>query len=241
MKTQQRKKFRGRRAVLAAVAVAAASMLATTAAAAERLLLLGGEVADAAYYSFVGALLPMGAREGGRGWFQRYWIDAFGYEYDGGPGRVQADAYGLEGALGYGGANELGWWSVSLGLRYTDTSLEPDDEGANARGSQLGGKFQVDFERRLADRWRVNGIASYTSEQNGYWMRGRLMHGASPTRGLGFEALANGNDEADAVAVGLVKTFEPAASGFSVGLKAGYRFQDDADGAYGGVEFGYPF
>ena len=67
------------------------------------------------------------------------------------------------------------------------------------------------------------------------------MHGASPTRGFGFEALANGNDEADATAIGLVKTFEPGASGFSVGLKAGYRFQDDADGAYGGLELGYSF
>jgi hypothetical protein len=240
MKTHRAMSF-ARRVVRAALVVGAGSTVAVTASAADRLLLLGGEVADAAYYSFVGTVLPVGSREGGRGWYQRYWVDAFGYEYDGGPGRVQADAYGLEGALGYGGSNELGWWSVSLGLRYTDTSLDPDDPSANARGGQLGGKFQVDFERKLADEWRAGGIASYTSEQNGYWVRGRLMHGAAPTRAFGFEALANGNDEADATAVGLVKTFEPGPSRFSVGLKAGYRFQEDADGAYGGVEVGYSF
>ncbi|HET7202577.1 MAG TPA: cellulose biosynthesis protein BcsS [Steroidobacteraceae bacterium] len=231
-----------RRAALAFLALGAGSTLAVAnAAAADRLLLFGGEVADAAYYSFVGTVLPAGARRDGRGWYQRYWVDAFGYEYEGGPGRVQADAYGLEASLGYGASDELGWWSVSFGLRYTDTSLDPDDVSANARGSQLGGKFQVDFERTLADRWRLGGIGSYTSEQDGYWVRGRLMHGASATRALGLEALANGNDEADATAVGLVKTFEPGPSRFSVGLKAGYRFQDDADGAYAGAEFGYRF
>jgi hypothetical protein len=193
------------------------------AVAADRLLLVGAEAADAAYYSYVGALVPFGERKDGRGWYQRYWVDAFGYEYDGGPGRVEADAYGVEAALGYGGSDELGWWSVSAGLRHTDTRLEPDDRQARARGSQLG------------------GIASYSNEQNGYWVRGRLMHGATQTRTFGVEAVANGNDEADATAAGFVTTFRPGQARWTVGLKAGYRFQDDADGAYGGLEFGYAF
>jgi hypothetical protein len=211
------------------------------AVAADRLLLVGAEAADAAYYSYVGALVPFGERKDGRGWYQRYWVDAFGYEYDGGPGRVEADAYGVEAALGYGGSDELGWWSVSAGLRHTDTRLEPDDRQARARGSQLGGKLQIDFERRVAPDWRLAGIASYSNEQNGYWVRGRLMHGATQTRTFGVEAVANGNDEADATAAGFVTTFRPGQARWTVGLKAGYRFQDDADGAYGGLEFGYAF
>ena len=211
------------------------------AGAAERLLLVGAEAADAAYYSYVGAIVPFGTREDGRGWYQRYWVDAFGYEYDGGPGRVEADAYGVEAALGYGGSSALGWWSVSAGLRHTDTQLEPDDRRANARGSQLGGKLQFDFERTVAQDWRIAGIASYSNEQNGYWLRGRLMHGASQARTFGVEAVANGNDEADATAAGFVTTFRPGTARVTVGLKAGYRFQDDADGVYGGVEFGYAF
>jgi hypothetical protein len=227
---------------LRAAALALAACSTTSATAADRLLLVGGEVADAAYYGFVGTLLPFGNRRDGRGWYQRYWIDAFGYEYDGGVGRVQADAHGFEAALGYGGSDELGWWSVSAGLRHTDTELEPDDRNASARGSQLGGKLQVDFERTLSATWRVAGIASWTSEQSGYWLRARLMHGAAASGAFGFEAIANGNDEAEATAVGLVRTFKPEASSrFSVGLKAGYRFQQDADGAYGGVEIGYAF
>lgn len=229
------------RALIVAVLGIGALLGGLRASAAERLLLVGAEAADAAYYSYVGALVPFGERKDGRGWYQRYWVDAFGYEYDGGPGRVEAEAYGVEAALGYGGSNELGWWSVSAGLRHTDTDLRPDDRRASARGSQLGGKLQFDFERKVAQDWRIAGIASYSNEQNGYWMRGRLMHAASQARTFGVEAVANGNDEADATAAGFVATFRPDASRFSLGLKAGYRFQEDADGVYGGFEFGYAF
>jgi len=224
--------------LLSAVCWAATPMAA---AAQDRLFLTGGEVADAAYYSYVGAVLPLGQRKNGRGWTQRYWLDAFGYEYDGAPGRVQADAYGAEAALGYGGSNERGWWNASLGLRYTDTDLDPDDPSASARGSQLGGKLQLEADGKVAEGWRLGGIASYSNEQNGYWARARLMRGATPARAFGVEAVANGNDEADATAAGFVATFQPAASRWSIALKAGYRWQEDADGAYGGVELGYGF
>jgi hypothetical protein len=229
------------RAVIVAVFGSGSMLAGPRALAADRLLLVGAEAADAAYYSYVGALVPFGKRKDGRGWYQRYWVDAFGYEYDGGPGRVEADAYGVEAALGYGGSSDLGWWSVSAGLRHSDTQLKPDDRRANARGSQLGGKLQFDFESKVAQDWRIAGIASYSNEQNGYWVRGRLMHGTTQARSFGVEAVANGNDEADATAAGFVTTFRPGNARYTLGLKAGYRFQDDADGAYGGLEFGYAF
>jgi hypothetical protein len=229
------------RAVIVAVFGSGSMLAGPRALAADRLLLVGAEAADAAYYSYVGALVPFGERKDGRGWYQRYWVDAFGYEYDGGPGRVEADAYGVEAALGYGGSSDLGWWSVSAGLRHTDTRLKPDDRRANARGSQLGGTLQFDFESKVAQDWRIAGIASYSNEQNGYWVRGRLMHGTTQARSFGVEAVANGNDEADATAAGFVTTFRPGNARYTLGLKAGYRFQDDADGAYGGLEFGYAF
>jgi hypothetical protein len=230
--------------IVAAVAIALGGLCATApeAEAQERLFLVGGEIAEAAYYGYVGTVLPFGTREQGRGWFQRYWVDAYGYEYQGGPGRVQADAYGLEAALGYGGSSAHGWWSASLGLRYTDTSLDPDDPSAQARGSQFGGKAQVEAEGRLAGRWRLGGIASYSNEQDSYWARARLMRLGPGGSANGIEAIAGGNDEADSVAVGFVTILRgDPRSGWTVGLKAGYRFQDDADGAYAGVELGYGF
>jgi hypothetical protein len=229
-----------RRTVLAVMAGLGSVFAASTAVAQDKLLLFGGEIADAAYYSYVGTVLPLGERKDGRGWFQRYWLDGYGYEYDGGPGRVEATAYGLECALGYGGASRNGWWGVSLGVRYTDTSLSPDDPTATARGSQTGGKLQVETEQRVGDAWRVGGIASYSNEQNAYWGRARVMHGR-PARSFGVEAIAIGNDEADAVATGFVASFQPTGSKWSAAVRAGYRFQQDADGAYGGIEVGYSF
>lgn len=224
--------------LLAALALAAC----TTVRADERLFLAGGEYADSAYYSYTGLILPGPARANGRGFMQRYWLDRYGYHYLGGPGRVEASAWGAEAALGYGASSATGWWTVSLGVRYTDTDLTPDDRGAGARGSQVGGKLQVEVEHALASAWRVGAIASYANQQNGYWGRVRLMHGPAPARAFGVEVVANGNDEADSTAAGFVFTARPAAGKVTVSLKAGYRFQaDDYDGAYGGLEFGYAF
>lgn len=207
----------------------------------DRLLLAGGEYSDAAYYAYTGVVLPGPGREDGQGFLQRYWLDRFGYEYDGGPGRVEARAWGAEAALGYGASSAAGWWSAYLGVRYTDTDLTPDDPSAEARGSQVGGKIQLEAERALSAAWRASAIVSYANQQNGYWGRARLMHGQTRARAFGVEFVASGNDEVDSTATGLVFTASPVDSRWSASLKAGYRFQDEGDGAYGGLEFGYRF
>ena len=229
-----------KRAHLAMSALAVAACL--PARADDRLLLAGGEYADAAYYTFAGLIRPGPGRENGRGFIQRYWVDRFGYEYVGGPGRVEASAWGAEAALGYGASSANGWWTVSLGVRYTDTDLTPDDPDAKARGSQVGGKFQVELEHSVSPSWRLGAIASYANQQNGYWGRARLMHGSTPARQFGVEFVASGNDEAESTAAGLVFTARPASSRMTVSVRAGYRWQaDDYDGAYGGLEIGYGF
>ncbi len=216
-------------------------LAASLAHADERYFLAGGEYADAAYYSYAGLIVPGPGRKNGRGFLQRYWVDSFGYEYDGAPGRVEARAVGAEAALGYGASGIRGWWAVSAGLRYTDTDLRPDDPSATARGGQLGGKFQFDGEATLHSQWRAGFIASYATRQDGYWSRLRLTRPVTPAFSGGIELVANGNDEADATAVGAVLGLRPSSTPWSVQFKAGYRFQTDADGAYGGIEFGYGF
>jgi len=224
------------RSLLALACLCAASAVVAD----DRLFLAGAEVSDGAYYGYTGLILPGPHRENGRGFVQRYWLDSFGYEYDGATDRIKATAYGAEAALGYGTSSERGWGTVSLGLRFTNTDLSPDDPAAKARGSQLGVKFQLEGERQIADAWRLGGAASYTSEQDSYWARVRLMHG-TPARALGAEFVANGNNEAHSEAAGFVVSFQPRAGAWSVGLKAGYRKQSGADGPYGGVELGYAF
>jgi hypothetical protein len=217
-------------------------LLVTPLAHAEDSLLLGGaEASNAAYYTYLGAIVPGAGRKNGRGFFQRYWLDGFGYDYDGAPGRIEARAWGAEASLGWGTSSPTGWGSVSAGLRFTDTSLSPDDPAATARGSQLGLKLQFDGEHDLGDSWRLGAIASYTTRQDGYWARLRLMHRGSAGRSLGVEIVANGNDEVDSTAAGLVYVLQPPARRWSVSLKAGYRLQDGGDGAYGGIEFSRGF
>jgi hypothetical protein len=226
-----------RRLVLLACVFAAPAVQAQ-----DRLFLAGGEYADAAYYAYTGLILPgPGKRENGRGFVQRYWLDWLGYQYDGAPGLVKAKAYGAEAALGYGASSAAGWATFSVGARFTNTDLDPDDPSATARGKQWGAKFQLEGERDLAPSWRAGAIASYTAGQDGYWARVRLMHRVNSSAAFGGEAIANGNTEADATAVGLVYAAQPQGGKWSVNFKAGYRFQTDADGAYGGIEFGYAF
>lgn len=211
------------------------------ASAEDRLFLMGGEVGAASYYSYAGVVLPGPGREAGRGLLQRYWVDAFGYEYDGGPGRVKARAYGGEAALGYGTSSALGWVSGFLGARFTDTDLTPDDNTAEARGQQLGLKAELQAERALATHWRGGVIASYSSQQQGYWLRGRLTRGAAGAQYVGPEVVMAGNSESRSKAIGLVYGTRLRESSWSAAVKAGYRDDSGDDGVYAGLELGYAF
>lgn len=217
-------------------------LLPAFAAAGERLALAGAEASEGAYYSYLGAVLPAPGRAGGLGWLQRYWFDAYGYEYDSGTGPLtKARAYGVEAALGYGTRMPGGWASAYLGLRHADTDLSPDDPSAKARGGQTGLKLDVQGEQELAPGWRGNGIASVTSAERGWWLRGRLLHDLSPEKSLGGEVVVGGNDESRSRALGLVLLLKPESRPWSVGLKAGYRRDSDSDGIYAGFELGYGF
>ena len=175
------------------------------------------------------------------GFFQRYWVDRFGYEYDGAPGRVEADVWGGEAALGYVTPTHSGWWSGSVGLRYTDTSLSPDDPDASARGSQASAKFQLETDQEIAPKWRLAAIGSYTIKQNQYWGRLRATRRVSPQWSIAGEAVANGNDETDSIATGLVAIWQPASTRWTIGVKSGYRHEDAQDGVYAGIELGTAF
>lgn len=214
---------------------------ATGAHAGDRILLAGGEAGDTDYYSYVGLALPLGSRQDGRGFVQRYWLDRFGYEYDSGSTRIEADAYGAEAAVGYVWSSPRGWSEASVGARYTDTDLDPDDPSAEARGSQLGAKVQFQGEWSVAAPWRVGLIASWANQQSAYWSRARLMRQVAPRTALGAEVVAGGNDESRSTAAGAAMTLRPGETDWSIGLHAGYRWQEESDSIYAGIELGYSF
>ena len=207
----------------------------------DSLLMAGGEVSETDFYSYLGVMLPGPGYENGRGFIQRYWPDRFGYEYEGAAGEVDAKVWGGEAAVGYVIPTRSGWWSTSVGLRFTDTELSPDDRSASARGKQFSPKVQLEGDTEIAQKWRLGAIGSYTIEQSQYWGRIRLLRRMASEWSVGAEAIANGNDEMDSIAAGTVLIWQPDSQRWSLAFKAGYRFQDGYDGTFGGLEIGHPF
>ena len=48
-----------------------------------------------------GVRFPLPGSTLGKGWVQRYWLDSYTYSYASGPGRIDADVWGVEAMLGY--------------------------------------------------------------------------------------------------------------------------------------------
>ncbi len=206
--------------------------------AADRHVLAGGEVSRDAFHAYSGIVVPLTDPATGRGFVQRYWVDRYGYDYAGSGNVVTARAWGAEAALGYGASSASGWAAVSVGLRYTDTSLSPDDPQARARGGQFGARLQLEGEREMRPGWRVSAIAAASSRSDEYWARLRSMHRAAEALAIGAEFVAGGNADYRARSAGIVLALRPAASGWSVALKAGGRRERGETGGYAGLEFG---
>ena len=145
----------------------------TQAGADGKLALAGAEYGgDNAYY-YAGLLVPFTGSDLGNGFVQRYWVDWLRYEYDDGNQTVTAKAPGAAVALGYSRSVEPGSIGVYAGPVYRNTSLSPDDRDSDVRGGQWGMNLSLQGERKLDERWRANGIASYTTGTASYWTRGR--------------------------------------------------------------------
>jgi hypothetical protein len=207
----------------------------------DRIFLSGAEASRNDYYTYIGTVIPGPGWQNGKGFFQRYWLDRFGYEYEAGVRDIQARAWGGEAALGYVNPTSRGWWSASVGLKYSDTNLSPDDRAASARGAQISPKVQLEADTQLAPAWRLAAIASYTFDQSQYWGRMRATRRLSSRWSAGGELTVNGNDEFDSIGTGIVGVWQPDSSLWSLALKTGYRFQDGDDGVFVGMEIGRSF
>jgi len=202
--------------------------------------LAGGEASARDFYTYVGAVLPLPGNRLGQGFVQRYWLDYFGYEFQGAPGEVRARAWGAEALVGYQTSSQRNWGSLYVGVRYTDTTLTPADPGADVSGSAFGVKVLAEGETWLDERWRVNGIASYAFAQSGYWVRGRALRTLPNRLHLGPEVVLAGNPDYDTQRYGLVLGGFRALGG-SLDVKGGYSTGSSGSSGYGGIEFFRPF
>ena len=138
----------------------------------DKLALAGAEYGgDNAYY-YAGLLAPFPGSNLGNGFVQRYWVDWLRYEYDNSSQTITAKAPGVAVALGYSRSAASGSISVYAGPVYRNTNLSPDDPESDVRGAQWGVNLSLQAESRFDERWRANGIASYTTGTASYWTRG---------------------------------------------------------------------
>jgi len=204
--------------------------------AGEKLFLTGIEGGKSDnFYTFLGLVAPLGDNNLGDGWVQKYWLDYLGYTYNTDQ-RITAKAVGVEAMLGYQTSGPTFWAGVFTGLRYNNTSLEPDDPGNETNGEHIWLKTQFEGGTNLAENWKTTGIASYTFGAKSYWLRTRLKYSLSKDLFTGPEAVLMGDPNYQAWQLGwFVTGFEPLP-GLKLGVKASARITegtDDVDGLVG--------
>jgi len=188
------------------------------------------------YYLGLGVIIPLPHYVLGHGWVQRYWIDHYTYSYESGPRRIDATVFGAQAMLGYQASKPGLSGAAYLGLRYSNTSLSPDDPGNSARGDQFRPAAQLEGSKDFSAKWRGEGIVAYTFGLNGYWARARVLRNLSGTKFVGPELIVQGDPTYDAQKVGVVFGGLQPFSRVFMNLRAGYRFQSGADSPYIGVE-----
>lgn len=228
-----------------------AGVLASGALADGRLLLAGTELRpEGERYAYLGAIMPLpGDNALGRGWVQRYWVDAVRYSYEvSNPAlygvdrqRIRGSVTGLEAAVGYMfQAGDLGVAGYA-GVRHADTALSPDDPGSRIRGAKLWPKFQLEVNKPLASRWRSENIASYVVGLDGYWLRSRLMHTTHLGHDAGPELVVVGDRDFRALKLGMTYGGIRPTPDLSVSFRGGIHLQTEATGPYVGVDLGLNF
>lgn len=215
---------------------------ALQASAADSIALGGAEAGADNSYLYAGVVRPLQGSTLGNGVVQRYWVDRTTYRYDGSNGKIDAEAWGVEGALGYQGSHDQTWWGAYAALVYRDTHLSPDDPTSKARGEKFRGKVQVEGETPLSASWRINGNASYVFGQQNYWVRGRLLYRLSGTLSTGPEVLTQGDPDYKISQVGWVVTGLRPTPDLDLGLKLGAKkARGESTQAYLGIELSHSF
>lgn len=209
------------------------------------LTMTGGETNTGTTYSalYAGIIMPIHSRLGGlgNGMVQRLWVDRLTYSYDNGGQLTQAEQRGIEGSLGYQKSGPWGSWATFAGVVYRDTQFTPDALNNPARGGFIRGRFQIEGERILNDKWRANVNANYVTGQNSYWARGRLLYNLNERMLVGPEAIVLGDPNFQIQQYGWAMTGLRLLLGADVTMRGGARKAVDGTTMYLGLELARPF
>ena len=213
-----------------------------SAQAGDRLFLTGAEGGNGTdslnYYTFAAVIAPLPNNNLGDGFVQKYWGDFIGYDYVADNDTIKATAPAIEGALGYQRSGSKWWSSAYAGIRYSNTRLSPDNPDSSTRGSQIRIKLQIEGERTLVSRWKINAIGSYILTSNSYYVRWRGSYRLYNEVFTGPEAIVLGDPDYRIWQWGwVVAGFEPAPK-WTAGIKTGIKkIVKGQTGGYIGVEF----
>ena len=177
----------------------------------------GGTVSDT-LSAYGGAIVSLPGARLGKGLALRGSVNGGTYSYDLSAGEVDAKYAGAEAALVYQGSGPWGWANVSVGPRYTHTSLSPDDPGNKSSGSRWDVGLQTDgaFDGRA---WRLSWVGSIGPIDGAYEARAQLGRkiGAQKYR-IGIEGGIMGNPS---YSKGIAGAFAAAAIGRDMELQVG--------------------
>src|SRR5690349_3693562 len=201
-------------------AVIALGIIARDASAEDRLALGGAEYSAGGSYVYAGAILPITHDMSGSRFVQKYWLDWLTYSYDKNGQTIDAQARGLEAAVGYQMTGSYGWSGLYAGALLRNTQLSPDDIENGARGTKLRLKLQADGELTPA-HWRLGGIAAYVAGQNAFWLRARTLHDVQGDLWTGPELIYQGDPTYRRIQLGWVLEGIKLGGGLALGVKAG--------------------
>ena len=205
--------------------------------AAEKFFLTGAEVTTASTaYLYLGTAIPLPGSNLGNGLVLHLWADYQTYSYEAGATDIDAVIKGLSAAIGYHGSGEDNWWNVRLGVVRSNTDLKPDDPGNESAGTDNNLKLQLEGEKRMTADYKMVGNFEYIFDRSAYWARGRFLSRNDDNTYDGPELIYQGDDAYSAWQLGWVVSEMPLSKDWHMGLKAGFRFDDNETAGYAGIE-----
>lgn len=192
------------------------------------------------YYGYLGLRHHLNADITGDGVLLRLFGLYGEYDYQSAAvpgGDVDADVVSGDAMVGYQWVIDNRFLRAYVGLDYEDHDLSPNNQFDSNRGTDLGVKFQGEFETDYLSQYYAGFIGSYGTAKERYWVRAR---GGYNFGGyiLGPEGLLSGDQEYDEQRVGaFLMLTNPGWAGLS--LSTGYSDADDDRGGgswYGALE-----
>lgn len=137
-------------------------LVASMQACADSVLFGGVALGESNAVGYLGINLPVGKGHVlADGWQQSVSVELVSFDYDSNGQTIDGRTTGLKYTLGHEFALEPGYLRLSLGGRFNDTRLSPDDPGNRNNGSQVRGLVELQWRSQEESRWRTQAYAEY--------------------------------------------------------------------------------